>query len=451
MHNAYKHSVVFGVLVLILAGFWAAPELFAARKPVTPPVVTPPAPVVPKDVPDEMIECRSRGGLPNFFKKLNAGGEIRIAYLGGSITEAEGWRVLTREWVQKQYPNATIVEINAAISGTGAELGVCRLERDVLQHKPDLLFVEFAVNGAGEGERAVRTMEGIVRKAWKSNPDMDICFVYTIATWFLKDIQKSTMPNIYKNMDRVADYYKIPSIMLGLEVAKLAKEDKMIFSAPKPKEGEAPPAKPVFSNDGVHPVVPFGHQYYLAAFTRSIPALRAGKAAPHALPTPIDAANWEAACQVPLDQVKLSEGWAKLDSNKDGRAKSVAKRMPAVYVAKKAGENITFKFKGTNFGIYGLKGPDVGNFVVTVDDRKPLTVTFFDSYCADSRYRLKFWMYPGEIGAGEHTVKIELSPEPIDKMTILSKGAQPAKESEQHKLLNEYFGDVLLVGELVKE
>ena len=37
-------------------------------------------------------ECRVRDGLPNLFAKLNAGGPVRIAYLGGSITAAQGWR-----------------------------------------------------------------------------------------------------------------------------------------------------------------------------------------------------------------------------------------------------------------------------------------------------------------------------------------------------------------------
>ena len=35
-------------------------------------------------------EFRARDGLPNFFAKLKAGGPVRIAYLGGSITAAAG-------------------------------------------------------------------------------------------------------------------------------------------------------------------------------------------------------------------------------------------------------------------------------------------------------------------------------------------------------------------------
>ena len=38
------------------------------------------------------IECRPRGGLANVVTKLNQGADVRIAYLGGSITAQEGWR-----------------------------------------------------------------------------------------------------------------------------------------------------------------------------------------------------------------------------------------------------------------------------------------------------------------------------------------------------------------------
>ena len=37
-------------------------------------------------------ELRVRDGLPNVFAKLAASGPVRIAYLGGSITAANGWR-----------------------------------------------------------------------------------------------------------------------------------------------------------------------------------------------------------------------------------------------------------------------------------------------------------------------------------------------------------------------
>ncbi|OGV84440.1 MAG: hypothetical protein A3K19_32615 [Lentisphaerae bacterium RIFOXYB12_FULL_65_16] len=94
-------------------------------------------------------EFRPRDGLPNFFAKLQAGGPVRVAYLGGSITAAHGWRPKTLAWFKAQYPAAAISEINAAISGTGSDYGACRLRGDVLAQSPDLVFLECRVNGGG--------------------------------------------------------------------------------------------------------------------------------------------------------------------------------------------------------------------------------------------------------------------------------------------------------------
>ena len=54
----------------------------------------------------ETAEIRVRGGIPNLLRKANAadGRELRVAYLGGSITAAPGWRVKTLEGFQKRFP-----------------------------------------------------------------------------------------------------------------------------------------------------------------------------------------------------------------------------------------------------------------------------------------------------------------------------------------------------------
>lgn len=91
-----------------------------------------------------------RDGIGNTMAKLRAGDEVRVAYLGGSITEThDGWRPQTTAMLSKKWPKTSIVEINAAIGATGSEIGVYRMERDVLKYAPDLLFVEFAVNDGG--------------------------------------------------------------------------------------------------------------------------------------------------------------------------------------------------------------------------------------------------------------------------------------------------------------
>ena len=91
---------------------------------------------------DPLPECVVRAGLPNVFNKLETGKTVRLAYLGGSITAQEGWRPKTLKWFQDQFSTAKVEQINAAIGGTGSDLGVFRLKHDVLDHDPDLLFVD---------------------------------------------------------------------------------------------------------------------------------------------------------------------------------------------------------------------------------------------------------------------------------------------------------------------
>jgi hypothetical protein len=121
----------------------------------------------------DVDEIRVRGGIPNLLRKARAadGREIRVAYLGGSITAAAGWRVKSLEDFQKRFPDVRWKEIHAAIGGTGSDLGVFRLQQDALAHKPDLLFVEFAVNDGGTAPARIQcAMEGIVRQTWQANP-----------------------------------------------------------------------------------------------------------------------------------------------------------------------------------------------------------------------------------------------------------------------------------------
>lgn len=397
---------------------------------------------------EPLLECQPRGGLPNTFAKLETGKEVRIAYLGGSITEAEGWRVLSRKWLQEQFPKAKVSEIKATISGTGAELGACRLERDALQFKPDLLFVEFAVNGAGNGaRRPIQTMEGIVRQTWRANPETDICFVFTIGSWFLKDLQNDKLPHPMTLMDQVAAHYGIPTINLGLDVARKVKAGTLVYQgASSHADGRT-----VFSGDGVHPFLDTGHPLYLDAIVRAVPALKtAGKPGPHALPEPLDAANWEKATLVALEKVGREGGWKTIGPPGEAWGAGVMrKEFPSLWKAEKPGDALTFTFRGTAFGLAGLRGPDVGQFRVTVDDLTPVTGTFFDHYATEIQWRVQPWIYPGDLADGEHRVRIELIAEPPDKEAILKKHNRTMKDPAAFRDNHLYIGGLLLAGELI--
>ena len=42
------------------------------------------------DVSVQAVECRARSGIGHVMEKIRAGGEVRVAYFGGSITEMDG-------------------------------------------------------------------------------------------------------------------------------------------------------------------------------------------------------------------------------------------------------------------------------------------------------------------------------------------------------------------------
>ena len=128
-------------------------------------------------------EVRVREGIGQTLAKLEAGKPVTVAYLGGSITEMNGWRNMTTDWLRKAWPQAKVMEVHAAIGGTGSDLGVFRLGHDVLAKNPDLLFVEFATNDSGKpAEEIWRNFDGIVQQTWAKNPKTDIVFVYTITS-----------------------------------------------------------------------------------------------------------------------------------------------------------------------------------------------------------------------------------------------------------------------------
>ena len=396
-------------------------------------------------------ECRPRAGLPNFLAKANTpGAEVTVGYLGGSITAQNGWRPKTLAHFQKTWPQAKFREINAAIGGTGSDLGVFRLEQDVLSARPDLLFVEFAVNDGGAApEQIHRCMEGIVRQTWKALPDCDICFVYTLTESLLPAMLNGKFQRSASAMEAIADHYGIPTIHMAMEVAKLAKEGRLIWKGQLPKtedEKKALGDKVVFAPDSVHPHVETGHELYLQAVARSLSVIEAAPPAkgPHVLGAPFVASNYEQAKLLPITRAKLSPGILPAPEEFAARWKS---RMSALHKGSKPGETVTFRFKGTRCAIYDIIGPDGGQVTVTVDDQPARIVPRFDAYCV--YHRLATLMIGTELPDAIHTVKIEIHPDQPDKATILSKNGNKIDKPERFDDTAFYPGAILLVGEIV--
>lgn len=396
----------------------------------------------------DAVECQPRNGLPNFIAKVETGKPVHVAYLGGSITAAPGWRIQSRQWLQKQYPKASVNEIHAAIGGTGSDLGVFRLRRDVLQHHPDLLFVEFAVNDGGASpERIHQAMEGIVRQAWTVDPEIDICFVYTLTEGMLPGLQAGEMPRAASAMEELADRYSIPSIHFGVEVARLEAAGQLVFKAPKPTDPNTEPM--IFSSDGVHPHVETGHRLYTQTIARSWPKIAAASSDPqaHELGAPLREDNWERAKMVFIRPGMLKGKWTKLPSD-HALAKRFQRNMPEIYQADEPGASLEFTFEGTSAGIFDVLGPDGGQVSVQLDKKNNVMRNRIDGYC--TYHRMATLTVGSDLPPGSHTVKIELTPETLEKREILFERNRADFDSQSAKYQSHtwYASSLMLIGEL---
>lgn len=365
-----------------------------------------------------------RTGLPGLAARQKAGGPLRVAYLGGSITAAPGWRQLTTETLRALLPGAPVSETNAGLPGTGSDLGACRLGHDVLRHQPDLVFVEFAVNDASTSPAQIeRTMEGIVRQVRQTNPRTDLFFVYTVSTPGLPELRLGRYPTAALAMERVAAHYGIPSLHLGIDVAQRIAANSLVFKAP-----EAPGDARTFSLDGVHPT-DAGHRLYHATLVRALPALIAGASPrPTALPAPLHADNWSGATLRLLDVGQLHGAWSPVPGDDPGLLGATKALLPPTWRTEQPGATAEFTFTGRRFGLLGIAGPDSGEFRVTVDELPPVTASFFDSFVTPAFCRQRPWFYPGELPEGPHRVRIELLATVLDKIAIKQQAGRPAAD-----------------------
>jgi lysophospholipase L1-like esterase len=280
---------------------------------------------------------------------------VTIAYLGGSITaQAGGWRDQTLKYLGEQFPSTTLTQVDAAVSGTGSTLGTFRLQHDVLSHHPNLLIVEFTVNDQG-GILAQHVIEGIVRQTWRQDPSTDICFVYTISSYLLPQILRGRIAASSQASENVADYYGIPSINFGVEIAIRVRAGTLVMTGANP-----PPASPgspeVFSADGTHPFPQTGHVIYSDAFIRGFQAMEAMPAGRISRDKPpMDANVLDQPVVMPLIGLHTTGDWQRMQL--DDPTGQMARSLPDVWASRTRGDSIEFTFTGNLFGIYGVKGP----------------------------------------------------------------------------------------------
>lgn len=392
---------------------------------------------------------RLRDGIPHFLSKIANKENVKVAYFGGSITAADGWRVQTLAKFNEKYPDSKFEEINAAIGGTGSDLGVYRQGFDVLQHDPDLVFVEFCVNDGGTAPQQIwRQMEGIVRQIWKHNIETDIVFVYTYRLGHENDYLSGKTARSVSAMEQIAEFYGIPSLDFNIPVIQLHEKGKLTYKADTAEDG-----KLLFSTDGVHPLKE-GHEIYTEvvcdAFalmrTKTFPGVESRKAK---LEKTFVSDNYENAKLVPIKESQLSGVWTLMpdDSSLSWMKSRLGKN---VYMSDVPGSKLSFKFKGSNAAIYDVLGPNGGQVWVTVDGEKKGPIARFDSFC--TYHRLATLVVAGGLDPNvEHEVTVEIDVDQPDRQSVAFRLENPEKELAEPKYQghNVWFGPIMILGDVI--
>lgn len=356
----------------------------------------------------------TRGNLQNSFIRFEKERKGRVAFLGGSITEMNGWKDMIEKQLTQRFPYTEFEFVEAGIGSTGTTPGAFRLDHDVLSKgKIDLLFVEAAVNDDTNHFSAieqVRGMEGEVRHALLSNPEMDIIMLHFIYDPFIPLFAKGQMPDVILNHERVANHYLIPSANLAKEIAERMQAGEFTWE----------------QFGGTHPL-PFGHTFYAATINRLFDDMWKGispsaRIQPHALPQqPLDPFSYTNGRFIDLKEAVCNKGW-KLTDNWNP-ADQAEKRNGFVNVpmleAARPGDQLTLSFTGKAIGIFCVAGPSAGILEYSVDNAPFKQLDTFTEW-SEHLYIPWLYMLETELKEMPHKLILRMSSQKNPK----SKGTQ---------------------------
>lgn len=345
-----------------------------------------------------------RSGLQNSFHRFINEKKGRVAFMGGSITEGEGWREQVCQYLKEKFPQTEFDFINAGISSTGSTPGAFRLKGDVLSKgQIDLFFEEAAVNDRTNGfndQAQVRGMEGIIRHMRLSNPMADIIMMHCVDPDKISEYKSGKVPAEIRNHEKVALHYQVNSIHLAREVT--ARMDAGEFTWEEDFKD-------------LHPS-PFGQQVYARTIISFLDAAyekaKINKAQTHAVPPIIDPYSYTNGEYVEVSRAQLINDWSIDPRWHPTDGAGVRKQyvdIPAL-IAEAPNAKLEFEFTGTAVGVCIASGPDAGIIRYSIDGGPFASVDLYTQW--SGMLHLPWYiLFENELKRKKHKLVIQLSSE----------------------------------------
>jgi len=348
-----------------------------------------------------------RGTLENARIKFQTTKKGHVAFLGGSITEMEGYRPMVSKMLKERFPETEFTFTNAGVASTCSTTGAFRLKSDVLDKGPvDMLFVEFAVNDDQDAHHThaecVRGMEGIVRHLRQHNPKAEIVITYFLNEHSIECYKKGEAPLPVAAHEEVAVHYNVPSIHLAREVSARMEAGEFDWK----KYG------------GVHPA-PFGNRIAADMIGKlldecwggTLPADAAAK--DYAMPAKtLDEMNYGGGRFLDPKEAKIADDWkiqipdwAALKGGKRDRFTKIP-----MLEGTKPGAALTVDFTGSCIGAYIVAGPDAGTVEASVDGGAAAKVVLYHGFSGGLHYP-RTVMFADALAPGKHTLALKISEE----------------------------------------
>ncbi|MDY4977191.1 MAG: SGNH/GDSL hydrolase family protein, partial [Clostridia bacterium] len=322
----------------------------------------------------------------------NDPGELKIAFLGGSITYGTGASKmenrystqLVYNYFKTNFFNKTVTEINSGIGGTPSDLGLMRLNREISSRAPDVVFVEYAVND-GHFDKATtqRQNEGIIRQLLELPKQPVVIPLYTC-----RDGLDETTADYQKE---VAQYYGLGSVSF-LDYLK---------------ENGGNEAWSKLTTDGVHPN-DAGHAKYseiaIEAFQNDFPRFFKTYSVPEEVMSDHEFRNTTLVPYNEKDRVAYTGNFEINPSDTQKDSFSGFTHWPNGSITSRTiGDQVTFTFRGSTIGLWAMRGTKYGKVSYDIDNG-----AYTGVIDTNSSYTMAYPVFfRCDLEGGEHTLVLE--------------------------------------------
>jgi sialidase-1 len=353
-----------------------------------------------------MIHFRS--DLNNSYSKFIEGTGT-IIFQGGSISLYK-WRNMVHDKIRSYFNEAgnKLNFDNYSAPGLDSAWASFTFDDIVLSKcLPDLFFIDWCVNDQSNFH-VMRTMEGLIRKALKANPYMDIVVIYFPQKQFFEKYRNNEDIRTIMEHEQILKHYNISSINVSTEIFRLLEEK--VFSVED------------ILIDNSHPTE-LGCKIYSDYINKFLELAWSDfdmcnlHSKPHYLPEPLFENNTENSQFIDINDL----GWIK-------KPREIPQKTPItlpatlrkhynnelyIYEPKAPNETLTFSFSGTIIGIGLIIGPDSGILEYSFDDGDFIKRDTYDKLCTyDIGERFKYITIPPPsytLKKGYHTCKLRAS------------------------------------------